>query len=78
MSQTTPRNPHTAAFEAWTDAYNAFMQANRRMGSAKRDSRMGIPSHQAQKEEVAALKAEADRLLAAAMKQLRESRAAMP
>ena len=42
------------------------------MAEPMRDSRMGILSHQAQKQEVAALKAEADRLLAAAIKQLRE------
>jgi hypothetical protein len=54
------------------------MQANRRLAEAMRDSRMGILSHQAQKREVAAMKAEADRLLAAAMKQLRESRTATP
>jgi hypothetical protein len=43
-----------------------------------RDSRIGIPSLEAQKQEVAALKAEADRLFAAAMEKLREARAAMP
>ena len=62
----TARNPHSAAFEAWTATYNAWMQANRRLAEAMRDSRMGILSHQAQKREVAAMKAEADRLLAAA------------
>jgi hypothetical protein len=66
----TLRNPHAAAFEAWT-AYKAWMQANLGLAETMRDSRMGILSHQAQKQEVAALKAEADRLLAAAMKQLR-------
>jgi hypothetical protein len=73
----TPSNPHTAAFEAWT-AYKAWMQANLGLAETMRDSRTGILSHQAQKQEVAALKAEADRLLVAAMQKLREARAAMP
>jgi hypothetical protein len=39
------------------------MQANLGLAETMRDSRMGILSHQEQKREVAALKAEADRLL---------------
>jgi hypothetical protein len=66
-----------AAFEALKEANNAWVQANRRLAAAMRDERMDILSLQARKEEIAALKADADRLLAAAMQKLREAREAM-
>jgi hypothetical protein len=67
----TRADPVNAALEAWKEA------ANRHLAEAMRDSRMASPSQEAQKQAVASLKAEADRLFAAAMEKLREARAAM-
>ena len=68
----TRTDPVSDALEAWKEV------ANRHLAEAMRDSRIDIPSLEAQKQEVAALKAEADRLFAAAMEKLREARIAMP
>ena len=71
MSNRRP-DPVNAALEAWKEA------AARHLAEAMRVSPMDIPSQEAQKQAVFALKAEADSLFAEAMKKLREARNAMP
>jgi len=72
----THTDPVAVAFDAWTEAHNGYVHADRRLAAAVRDARMGILPHQALEQEVVALKAEADRLLTAAMEKLRVARAA--
>jgi hypothetical protein len=65
-----------AAFALWQEAYKRWVAADRRVAEENQNATGAIP--QALEDDVAALKDESDRLLAAAMEALRKARAAMP